>query len=154
MKRATLLIAVASIALGASSAAISSEIYKWVDDKGSVHYQDRPTEGQAAELMDIDSRPTDNAAINEHTQARLEAKAAAAQVDAEAPAEMSWQEKKTEQQQRQRQCDSFRDQRDKYLRSRALYTEDANGNRIYQDEAERQATMNRINAQIQEYCGA
>jgi hypothetical protein len=154
MKRATLFISVASLALGASSAAMSSEIYKWVDDEGGLHYQDRPTEEQAAELMDIDSRATDNAAINEQTQARLEAKAVAAQVEAEAPAEMTWQEKKAEQQQRQRQCDSFRDQRDTYLRSRALYTEDANGNRIYQDEAERQATMNRIDTQIKEYCGA
>ncbi len=84
MKRATLLIAVASIALGASSAAMSSEIYKWVDDEGSVHYQDRPTAEQAAELMNIESRATDNVAINEQTQARLEARAAADQVEAEA----------------------------------------------------------------------
>jgi hypothetical protein len=154
MKRATLLIAIASIALGASSAAMSSEIYKWVDDEGSAHYQDRPTEGQAAELMNIESRATDNAAIYEKTQARLEARAVADQVEADAPVEMTRQEKRAEIEQRQRQCKTYRDQRDTFLRSRAIYNEGANGERIYQDESERQATMNRIDAQIQEYCGA
>ena len=93
MKRATLLISVASLALGASTAAVSSDIYKWVDEDGSVHYQDRPTEGQAAELLNIESRTTDNEAVYAQTQARLEAQSAADLVESEAPQEMTRQER-------------------------------------------------------------
>ena len=154
MKRATLLISVASLALGASTAAVSSDIYKWVDEDGSVHYQDRPTEGQAAELLNIESRTTDNEAVYAQTQARLEAQAAADQVESEAPQEMTRQEKNAKIDERQRQCKTLRDRRDQYVRSRAIYNEDENGNRIYQDDSERQATMNKIQSQIQEYCGS
>jgi hypothetical protein len=84
MKRATICLTAAFIALVANSAAIGGEIYTWIDDDGSIHYQDRPTEAQAADavaaMVDIDSRDTDNAAITAQTQARLEAQAAAAQV--------------------------------------------------------------------------
>lgn len=158
MKRATIFLTTAALALVANSAAIGGEIYTWTDDDGSVHYQDRPTEAQAADvvaaMVDIDSRDTDNAAITAQTQARLEAKAASAQVESEAPAEMTRQEKNAEKEQRQQKCQTYRDQLGQYLRSRALYTEGADGERVYQDEAQRQATIDKVQAQIDEYCGS
>ena len=154
MNRTTLILTAACVALLASTAALAGDIYRWVDDDGSVHYQDRPTEEQAAELMDLQSRATDNAAINAQTQARLEARAVAEQVEAEAPPTMSKKEVRAEQEQRERQCQSYREQRDTFLRSRALYTEGENGERVYQDEAQRQATMDRVEGQIREYCGS
>ena len=154
MKRATLLISVASLALGASTAAVSSDIYKWVDEDGSVHYQDRPTEGQAAELLNIESRTTDNEAVYAQTQARLEAQAAADLVESAATPALTRQEKNAKIDERQRQCKTLRDRHDQYVRSRAIYNEDENGNRIYQDDSERQATRNKIQSQIQEYCGS
>jgi hypothetical protein len=158
MKRATLFLTAASIALVANSAALGGEIYTWTDEDGGVHYQDRPTEAQAANavvaLVDIDSRNTDNAAITAQTQARLEAKAAAAQVESEAPAKMTRQEKDAEKEKRHQQCQTHRGQLDQYLRSRALYNEGADGVRIYQDEAQRQTTIDRVQAQINEYCGS
>jgi hypothetical protein len=158
MKRATIFLTAAAIVLVANSAAIGGDIYKWTDDDGSVHYQDRPTEAQAANvvavMVDIDSRDTDNAAITAQTQARLDAQAAAAQVEAEAPATMTRQEKDAEKEKRQQQCQTYRGQLDQFLRSRAIYTEGADGERVYQDEAQRQATIDRVRAQINEYCGS
>jgi len=158
MKRATIFLTAASIALIVHSAGIAGEIYTWTDDDGNVHYQDRPTEAQAANVVaatvDIDSRDTDNASITAQSQARLEAKATAAQVESEAPATMTRQEKDAETKIRQQQCLTYRGQLDQYLRSRALYTEGADGERVYQDEAQRQATIDRVQAQISEYCGS
>ena len=153
MKRTTLLLTIASFALIASGGAISGEIYTWVDDDGSTHYEDRPTEEQLAKRVDIDSRATDNAAVYAQTQARLEAKAAADQVAAEAPATMTRKEVRAEKDKRAQQCQTYRDQLGKYLRSRALYTDGDNGERVYQDESQRQATIDRVEGQIQEYCG-
>ena len=121
MKRTALLLTVASFALVANSNAVAGDIYTWIDDEGGVHYEDRPTEEQMAQRVDIDSRSTDNAAVYAQTQARLDARAAAAQVAAEAPPEMTREEIRAEQEQRQRQCVQYRDQRDQYLRARAIY---------------------------------
>jgi hypothetical protein len=154
MKRTTLLLTVASFALVASSGAVSGEIYTWIDDDGGIHYEDRPTEEQVVQRVGIDSRATDNEAVYAQTQARLEAKAVADQVAAEAPATMSRKEVRAEKEKRQQQCQSFRNKKDEFLRARALYNEDENGERVYQDESQRQATMNRIEDQIREYCGA
>jgi hypothetical protein len=158
MKRATLLVTAASIALGASSFAIAGEIYTWVDDDGSVHYEDRPTEAQAAEIVaamiDIDSRSTDNAAISAQKQERLDAKAVADQVKSEAPPKMTRQEINAEIEQRQQKCLTYRDKLGEYVRARAIYNEGDDGERVYQDEAQRQATIGKVQAQINEYCGS
>ena len=154
MKRTTLLLTVASFALLASTGAVSGDIYTWVDDDGGIHYEDRPTDEQVAHRVGIDSRATDNDAVYAQTQARLDAKAAAAQVAAEAPPEMTKKEIRAEKEQRQQQCQRYREQRDKYLRARAIYDENEVGDRVYQDEATRQATMDRVETQIREYCGS
>ena len=158
MKRATIFLTTAALVLVANSAAIGGEIYMWTDDDGNVYYQDRPTEAQAADvvaaMVDIDSRDTDNAAVAAQTQARHESQAAAAQVESEAPPKMTRQEKNAEKEQRQQKCQTYRDQLNQYLRSRALYTEGADGERVYQDEAQRQATIDKVQAQINEYCGS
>jgi hypothetical protein len=158
MKRATIFLTAAAIVLVANGTAIGSDIYTWTDDDGNVHYQDRPTEAQAedvvAAMVNIDSRNTDNAAVAAQTQARLDAQAAAAQVESEAPAEMTRQEKAAETEERQQKCQIYRSRLDQYLRSRALYTEDADGERVYQDEVQRQATIDKVQAQINKYCGS
>ena len=67
---------------------------------------------------------------------------------------MTRQEIAAEKEKRQQQCQAYRDQLDHFLRSRAIYNEGVDGERIYQDEAQRQTTIDRVQAQINEYCGA
>lgn len=157
MKRSWLLLTVTTISMVASSAAISGEIYKWTDDAGNVHYEDRPTENQAVERLQIASRSTDKAALQEQAQARLEARKVADQVASEAssaPEKLTRREIRAEKAKRQEQCQKYRDQLDQVLRSRHLYRAGDDGERTYLDESEKQAERNRVQDQVKEYCGA
>lgn len=141
-------------ALLASGLAVGSEIYKWTDEEGNVHYVDRPTGQPDEQRMDIFSSRTDNAAVQARLQARREARATAEQVASEAPPEMSKEEIRAEQRERQQKCEMYRARLEQYLRSQRLYKEDESGERVYLDEEQTLAARNRVEEQIKEYCGA
>jgi len=152
MKRYALLLTVAAALTG--NAAVAGEIYKWTDNEGNVHYEDRPTRGAVIERVAIASRNTDNAAVQSQIAANREARAAAAQVASEAPPEMSKQEIRAEQQKRQEQCQQSRDRLQTFLSSQRLYRETESGDREYLEEDEITAARTRAEDQIKEYCGS
>ena len=97
------LIVVTVATLACSSAVLSGEIYRWTDENGNVHYEDRPL-GDQVQRLDVISSNTDNSAVQasidarrERENARAEARskrseeeqaAAEAKVEAEKRAEM------------------------------------------------------------------
>ncbi len=154
MKRYRLMTAVSIAALLATGAATAGEIYKWTDEEGNVYYVDRPS-GQPNEArMDIISAKTDNAAVAARAQARRQARAADEQVASEAPPEMSKQELRAEQAERQKKCEMYRDRLEQFLRSQRLYKQDESGDRQYLSEEEIMAARQRVQGQIEEYCGS
>lgn len=153
MKRYALLITVAA-ALATGGTAVASEIYKWTDGDGNVHYEDRPTTNAVVERLDVVSRNTDNSAVQARMTENREARAAAKQVASEAPATMSKEELRAEQEKRQEQCQTYRARLESFLRSQRLYREDESGERQYLDEDEVMAARTRVEGQIKEYCGA
>lgn len=46
-----------ALTIAATSTLLASEIYKWTDEDGNVHFSDRPAAG--VEHVAIQSRPTD-----------------------------------------------------------------------------------------------
>ena len=90
------LITIAATALVASGAAVGGEIYKWTDEDGNIHYEDRPTGSAPVQRVAIVSRNTDNEAVQARVQAKREARATAEQVASEAPPEMSREEIRAE----------------------------------------------------------
>ena len=153
MKRYRLALAVSVAALLIGGTTVASEIYKWTDDDGNAHYEDRPIAGADIERLDIASRNTDNAAIQARQRAGIEAKAAARQVAAEAPKEMSKREVRAEQEKRQQQCQVYRDRLEQFSRSQRLFDEGDDGERRYLDDAQVIAAHNRVQQQIDKYCG-
>ena len=154
MTRLRYLLVVSITALLASGLAVASEIYKWTDEDGNVHYVDRPT-GQPDETrLDIYSARTDNAAVQARVQQRRESRAAAEQAASEAPDEMSKEDLRAEQQKRQEQCEKYRARLERYLQSQRLYKEDGTGERVYLDEEQTLAARARVEEQIKEYCGS
>ena len=154
MKRLRQLLVFSIAALLASGVAVASEIYKWTDEEGNVHYVDRPT-GQPDETrLKIFSARTDNAAVQARIQQRREERAAADQVASEAQPEMSPEDLRAEQQKRQEQCEKYRARLERYLQSQRLYKEDGNGERVYLDEEQTLAARARVEDQIKEYCGS
>ena len=154
MKRYRLVLTVAMAALMASGMAVAGEIYKWTDDDGGVHYEDRPTGNANIERLDILSRNTDNTVVLARLDANRKARNAARQVASEAPPEMSRAELRAEQEKRQQQCQMYRDRLEQFLRSRRIYKEDDAGERQYLSEDEVMAARSRVEGQIQEYCGS
>jgi len=154
MMKYRLPITIACAAFMASGLAVAGEIYKWTDEDGNVHYEDRPVGKTDMEHVDIVSRSTDNSVVQARVDADREARAASRQVASEAPAEMTKEEVRAEQQARQEKCMQYRSQLESFLRSQRLYKEDDAGERAYLSEDEIMAARSRVEGQIQEYCGA
>ena len=152
MRKQILATAIA-LTLALSGSALASDIYKWVDAEGNVHYGDRPV-GDQSERMAIQSRPTDPAAVREQYQARLQARSERREADAEAAAEAaeSENEKRNEAEERMQKCQASRATMERFVRSRRLYREDANGERVYLDEAEMLAARQRVENDVSKYC--
>jgi len=154
MMKYRLPITIACAALMASGLAVAGEIYKWTDEDGNVHYEDRPVGTTDMEHVDVRSRNTDNTVVQARLDADRAARAASRQVASEAPAEMTREEMRAEQQVRQEKCQQYRSQLESFLRSQRLYKEDDSGERQYLSENEVMAARSRVEGQIQEYCGA
>lgn len=140
------------LAVVASSAAAASEIYKWTDDEGNVHYTDTPM-GDPSERLDIHSRDTDTSAIQAQTQARLDRQAAKAQELADKPKEPTAAELQAERKSKAEECSAARSRLTVLLQSRRIYREDANGERVYLDESDTQAARDAAQKQVEESCG-
>jgi len=154
MNHYRLILTVAMAALMASGMTVAGQIYKWTDDDGSVHYEDRPTGNTEIERLDVVSKNTDNTVVQARLDADRKARDAARQVASEAPPEMSKAEIRAEQEKRQEQCQMYRDRLEAFLRSQRLYKEDDAGERQYLSEDEVMAARSRVEGQIQEYCGS
>jgi len=154
MRKATTLL-VMTIGLATAIAAGASEIYKWTDAEGNVHYGDRPAGEYAnsTERLFIVSRPTDPGQVQAMIDARHERQAAATEAhEKRAEEEKSYSQKKAEAADRAKQCESARASLQKYVQSRRLYRLDDNGERVYLDEQQTQEARDRMQAQVEEYC--
>jgi hypothetical protein len=149
-----LILTVSIAALLASGIAVAGEIYKWTDDDGNVHYEDRPTGNTQIERLDVRSKNTDNTVVQARLDQDRKARDASRQVASEAPPEMSREELRAEQEKRQEQCQMYRDRLEAFLRSQRLYKEDSSGERQYLSEGEVMSARSRVEGQIQEYCGS
>jgi len=154
MKMTRLLLTASLAALLASGLAVAGEIYKWTDNDGNVHYEDRPTGDSDFEHMDVVTKNTDNTIVQARLDANRKARDAARQVASEAPPEMTNEEVRAEQQKRKDECQKYRDQLQSFLRSQRLYQEDDSGERNYLSEEQVMAARTRVEGQIQEYCGS
>lgn len=149
-----LVLTVMFAALLASGLAVAGEIYKWTDDNGDIHYEDRPTGDTEIVRLDLRSKNTDNTVVQARLDEDRKARDAARQVASEAPPEMSKEEIRAEQKKRQEQCQMYRDRLESFLRSQRLYQEDTSGERQYLSEDETMAARSKVEGQIQKYCGS
>lgn len=142
-----------SVALASSVCA--SEIYKWTDEDGNVHYGDRPVGAVAgsAETIALASRRTNPEAVQarveereERQEARSEARAAAEEAEA-----LAAEERKAAEEQA-KQCSQYRARQETYATSRRLYKLDDNGERVFLDEGEIQKARNDLQKRIQDVC--
>lgn len=139
------------------SYASASDIYKWTDAQGNVHYGDRPAEDVESERMDIQSRRTDPTRVAALAQARAESRSTARQQSSTADTagdEMSPEEKRAAEEERIGQCNTYKERLQLFVQSRRLYREDENGERVYLSEQEMQSARENVESKVEEYCNS
>ena len=150
-KRLALLCAVTAMTI--ASGAMANEIYKWTDENGTVHYGDRPSGASTEERLAMTYTRTDNAAVQQRVQARVEATTARREArSAVAEAEEEAAEKEAMAAERAERCDKARARLEGYLQSQRLYRMDDNGERVYLDDTQRENARQKAEEQITEYC--
>ena len=134
--------------------AYASEIYKWTDKDGNVHYGDRPSDdvGQAQPIT-IASRRTDPEAVSASIESRRERDAARAEARTAAQeAEQAAAEERAAAEEQARLCDQYRARLEKYVTSRRLYKVDDAGERVYLDDAQMQQARADLQQRIVDSC--
>ena len=149
-----MLVKITVFALALSIASIgtlsASEIYKWTDEEGIVHFVDSPTGAAGEEHLAIRSRPTDPARVQAAVQA--EADAQTLRAEANAPQGPTPEELLAESRARQERCNKYTDRQIQFTNNRRIYRMDENGERVYYDEEEMAAARANVDGLVERYC--
>jgi len=152
MKRVNLLVLGAGILIAAS--AMGANVYRWIDDAGMVHYADTPPEGVEAELVEVESKPTDRAQMTrsrEATQAREKADAIRQAENASRNSEEAANQQEL-QKARADLCVKARERYQVYINNRRLYRELENGEREWYSDEEVEAARESARKSVEEFC--
>lgn len=148
--RKTVLIGSVALLAGVASA---SDIYKHVDDDGNVSYGDRPTGAPAEQRVNIVSRATSPAAVQASVDQTLELEERSEQRRDEREARKAKEEEKArEAADRASKCSDYRQKLNRYSESRRLYRVDANGERVFLDDSEREKETQHMRGLVDEFC--
>ncbi len=155
MKGNRLLLGIAALAMTLGNAAMADDIYKWTDEEGNVHYEDRPT-GSATEVrMSLSYRRTDASSVQQRVQTRIESMTARNEAKATTAEEAkSAETKAAEAADNAKKCESYRARLQTFVQSRRLYRQDESGERVYLDEQETQEARHRVEELIAEHCAS
>ena len=142
-----------ALATAVAGSAMATEIYKWTDEDGNVHYGDRPSGSPTEERLQIVSKRTDSSAVHNELTALAERR----EQSAEAKATRDEQKKKDDEAraakaEREKKCEMYRARLEKFVTSRRLYREDEKGERVYLDENEMRQARQAVQDQVEEYC--
>ena len=153
MKRKQLLIGFAVLALTASSSVAASEIYKWVDEDGNVHYEDRQSGAASEQHLALSSQRTDGSAVQQRVDAYAERQAAREEARAEADAEaQKAEDAQAEVEANRKKCENYRAQLQTIQLEAPLYKEKPDGEREYLDDSQREEARTRTQELIAKYC--
>jgi hypothetical protein len=141
-----------ALSIAATSTLLASEIYRWTDEDGIVHYSDLPTGAAGEEHLAIRSRPTDLARVQAETQARVDTQSLREEEEANAPRGPTPEELRAETRSRQEKCNKYRARQTRFTENRRIYRMDEYGQRVYYDEEEMQAARAGVDDLVDEYC--
>lgn len=127
-------------------------VYKWVDDKGRVHYGERPPSSSSAQEMQIKETPSQGVGVDDPARTDQQQRLLRAFEEERAQKEEAQQKSKAEQAERARNCGKARDRLARYQRSGVIYDIDQQGNRRILNDAEREATMREAEAAVRHWC--
>lgn len=144
----------AALAITFSTGVVADEIYKWTDEDGNIHYEDRPSGALSEEILQFSYNRTDNTAVQARVQTQREATSNRRQSREDAAADrLTAEEDRAAAEEKQAQCLAYRGQLKIMLESPRVYREDESGERNYLDEAARAEARSKAEELINETCG-
>ncbi len=142
------------LVVSAAGMAFASDIYKWTDEHGNVHYGDRPAGDATEERLTISSRPTNPSKVQARSQSRYAAMEAVQESAPSEPQGPTEDELRAQAAEKRQKCDTYKARLRKFLTSRHLYRADENGERVYLDEDETLAARERVQKKVEKYCSS
>jgi len=148
MTRLNALTIIIAVVLIGSAASVWADIYKYVDEDGTVHYVDRPTGAESEERVTVATATSQPRARDtseqpdwrERRQQRLDDRAERAKERADAA-------------ERAEICEKYRARLVTYSDDRRLFRLDENGERVYLSAEEIAEAREQVQRQIDENCG-
>ena len=131
---------------------VAAEVYKWVDEKGNVHFGDRPGDSKA-EKIDIKESagsPTVEPGLEnrrEKQQKLLDLMEEERKEKKEKKAKL-----KEEKEERKKMCIEAKDYQKSFKEAGAIYDLDDEGNRVFYSKDERKAREKEIADKINKWC--
>lgn len=153
MKGKRTLAALVVMAITASGGVMASEIYKWTDENGTIHYGDRPSGDASEERLAMTYQRSTAGSVERQVKSLADGTAAREERRAAASTEAQQaEEARAEAEARQQRCQKYRAQLETMLQARRLYREDENGEREYLDDSQRQEARTKAEELIAETC--
>jgi hypothetical protein len=146
----TLLVSIISFA--STGSLFATEIYRWIDEQGVVHYGDSPSGAANEERLTIISQPTDANRIRNEFQPPIDAQFEREQEAENAPPEPIPEKPRVDTIERAQKCNMYRERQIQFTQNRRVYRMGKNGDREYYSEEEMRAVQDRVQALVAEYC--
>lgn len=129
---------------------VHAEVYKWVDEKGNIHYGDKPVVNSEQIIIHDQSNVQNRLSKEEREERRKRL----LETFAEDRADKKEQQAKQKKQKKKlnRQCVIARDRLKTYSKSRRLYDLDDKGERVILSDNARQQVVDQLTADIKKHC--
>lgn len=149
MKYSLLLAAVVLV----SVASIGAGIYKWVDEKGVTHYSDAPAPDQKAKKIEVSPPPEVVPKLEKSTKSweKKEREFQQRRIEAE-EAEKKLKVQEAEAKEREIKCSAAKRNLRILQIDRPVYWINKQGERVFLDDAERKAAIEKTNQEIESFC--
>lgn len=127
----------------------ASDVYKWVDEKGKVHYGDRPTHGSARQVPLRSKPPADESLRQRHERQNklLQVMEEERQLRDEQRLQA-----KAHQAQREQECATAKFRLRRYQEAGEIYLEDASGKQTKLPKEQQQEAIADAKARVEAWC--
>ena len=129
---------------------VQGEIFKWTDEQGNVHYGDKPAENSQQLQIREESSATTRLTSEQREERRRKLLEAFDEDREKENKEKARQEKQKARM--QKNCIYAKDRLKRYRIAGRLYRLDKDGNRVFMSDEEKQASVDRLQAEIDKYC--
>lgn len=144
------------VLLALFSASVCASPSKWVDSQGKVHYSDNPPKNdpkvEQLQIRDtISTQPSADSNYAPRSTAEMEADLKRSK-DARSATEKKEEQARAQAQAKQINCANARANLSLLQQGGRLYKMDANGERAYMDDTQRQQQTDAAQSKVSEYC--